>query len=219
MSDNNTWYRVTDIPIEQNLSPFITFLRHQGVVVHITEEAGKQRVWVNQDQQCSQVAEWISQWNSGELVLESSPSSGNRMLVESSLKARRSSDQFLRALSTYPVTISCIVLGIIGALLVETANNHSIALWLLFQSVDGQQFLSLEQTLSLGEYWRLITPIFLHFGLMHIVFNSLILWEFGRRIEHSKGALHLLLILFIAAVVSNTAQYILSPNTAFGGNK
>jgi GlpG protein len=29
-------------------------------------------------------------------------------------------------------------------------------------------------SLDSGQYWRFITPIFLHFGLVHLVFNSLV---------------------------------------------
>jgi rhomboid protease GluP len=38
-----------------------------------------------------------------------------------------------------------------------------------------------------GEWWRLITPIFLHGGLLHFVFNSLLLMQLGPLVEELYG--------------------------------
>lgn len=61
-----------------------------------------------------------------------------------------------------------------------------------------------------GELWRLITPIFLHGSILHILFNMLWLYFLGGQIERMIGALKYLLIVAIAAVFSNTAQYLVS---------
>jgi len=41
--------------------------------------------------------------------------------------------------------------------------------------------------LERGEAWRLVTPIFLHAGLIHLAFNMLVLWWAGSRIEELYG--------------------------------
>ena len=38
-----------------------------------------------------------------------------------------------------------------------------------------------------NDWWRFITPTLLHFSWMHLVFNCLWIWEFGRRIEGVVG--------------------------------
>lgn len=65
-------------------------------------------------------------------------------------------------------------------------------------------------------WWLLITPAFLHFGLMHITMN-LFWWIFiGSRIERSLSWKPLLLILLLGSVIPNFAQYtFFGPN--FGG--
>ncbi len=67
-----------------------------------------------------------------------------------------------------------------------------------------------------GELWRLVTPIFVHFGLMHIVFNSIMMFQFGSIIEPRLGGLNFLVIVLLIAVSSNVGQYLYA-GPAFGG--
>ena len=67
-----------------------------------------------------------------------------------------------------------------------------------------------------SEPWRLIGPIFLHFSLLHIVFNTMWWWQLGGAIEKELGKVELVQLLLISAVFSNLGQFIVSgPN--FGG--
>ena len=67
-----------------------------------------------------------------------------------------------------------------------------------------------------GEVWRLITPIFLHGGLMHILFNMMWLVQFGRFIESRFGGAKLLAIILAVGIGSNLAEY-LWKSPYFGG--
>jgi GlpG protein len=57
-----------------------------------------------------------------------------------------------------------------------------------------------------GEIWRLVTPIFIHFGLMHIAFNAMMLFSFGSAVENRRGAAFMLLFVLAVAVFSNAGQ-------------
>jgi GlpG protein len=57
------------------------------------------------------------------------------------------------------------------------------------------------------EVWRLITPIFLHGGIIHILFNMLWLRDLGGMIESRKGTLFLAVLVLAIAVLSNLGQY------------
>lgn len=58
-----------------------------------------------------------------------------------------------------------------------------------------------------GEVWRLITPIFLHFHLLHLLFNMLWLWDLGRAIELRQSTRRLALLIALTGVLSNLAQF------------
>ena len=58
-----------------------------------------------------------------------------------------------------------------------------------------------------GQVWRLVTPIFLHFGLFHILFNMVWLRQLGGAIEARRGAWRYLLLVLVLAATCNVAQY------------
>ncbi len=67
-----------------------------------------------------------------------------------------------------------------------------------------------------GQIWRLFTPIFLHFGILHIFFNMSWIAFLGPMIERRKGAFILLAQVLVVALVSNVLQYVFH-GPRFGG--
>jgi GlpG protein len=69
---------------------------------------------------------------------------------------------------------------------------------------------------SRGQVWRLLTPIFLHMNLMHILFNMMWFKDLGYLLEHQYKKEFLIIFIVGTGVFSNILQYFVSgPN--FGG--
>ncbi|KAB2637764.1 MAG: rhomboid family intramembrane serine protease [Verrucomicrobia bacterium] len=67
-----------------------------------------------------------------------------------------------------------------------------------------------------GQAWRLVTPTLLHFGIMHLVFNMMWLWQFGLVLEMRFGWRRFLGLVLAVAALSNLAQG-LGSGSNFGG--
>ena len=68
-----------------------------------------------------------------------------------------------------------------------------------------------------GELWRIVTPMFLHFSPLHLLFNMMWLWDLGRVLETLRGRGFYLGFVMATGVVSNLAQYAITANPLFGG--
>ncbi len=119
-----------------------------------------------------------------------------------------------------PVVVAVLLLGLLGALLVSFSPQlvHSFTFqdFIILDS-GALQLSAPDAGFARGEYWRLLTPALLHFGVLHIAFNALWIWEFGRRIEVLAGHGNFLLIVLATAIGSNIGQYLWRPDSLFGG--
>lgn len=105
---------------------------------------------------------------------------------------------------TRVVALACLAVFI--ALLVDDGGTFG---WLGFPAAISVQAIG-------GEWWRLLTPAFLHFGLLHITFNLLWWWELGGIVERHQSPMRLLALTFVIAIVSNAAQFV-AYGPGFGG--
>lgn len=61
--------------------------------------------------------------------------------------------------------------------------------------------------LRFNQYYRLITAIFIHIGIMHLFFNSYALYIFGTQIERVMGSLKYLIFFLLAGIGGNIVTY------------
>jgi GlpG protein len=79
-------------------------------------------------------------------------------------------------------------------------------------------FYSIETTYFLNnEWWRLITPMFIHFSITHLVFNCLWIYVLGSKIELNDGYFKFINLVIFSSIISNLAQHFFGGSALFGG--
>lgn len=79
-----------------------------------------------------------------------------------------------------------------------------------FVEVLGTQGRILGETSGVagGEYYRLFTSMFLHYGLLHLVMNMWALWVLGRTLERVLGPLRFLALYLISGLGGSVSVYL-----------
>ncbi len=72
--------------------------------------------------------------------------------------------------------------------------------------------------ISAGEWWRLLTAAFLHFGLFHLLMNSFSLYQLGPQVERLFGRGRFLVIYLLAGLYGNLLSYLFSTSLSAGAS-
>jgi rhomboid protease GluP len=119
---------------------------------------------------------------------------------------------FLANLSRFPATF-----GLIGfTLLVYLGQLLSVALW-------GQDVLLAlgakeRGALAAGQVWRLVSPIFLHIGLLHFFVNMYSLYALGPAVERFFGGARMLLFYLLSGISGVILSDALSSRASVGAS-
>jgi GlpG protein len=225
LSDESTAQRLTDA------------LSDQGIETSLKRGAASCAVWVIDEGDLGKATELARGWLDGEeqQAFEQSASRGARAreltarIEERRQRHRDAMARQLQALSKprpTPLTWGLIALCVAVGVLTELGDERTMVASLTIADlrkpavvtilhVFGRTVAWLE--LPLSEPWRLVTPVLVHFGVIHILFNMLWLRDLGRTIESAHGARYLAAFVLVCAIISNIAQYEIGQRAQFAG--
>jgi rhomboid protease GluP len=99
------------------------------------------------------------------------------------------------------LAINVIMYGI--SVLLGNAIGWQAALFVL----GGKQ----NEAIDAGQWWRLLTPMVLHGGLTHLLFNSWAMYVLGTEAEQVYGTLRFLTIYLLSGLAGSIASYVFNP--------
>lgn len=114
------------------------------------------------------------------------------------------------------LTYGLIALCVIVAILSKLGSDDEFVRKLVLADPERADGTFLPEVWA-GEYWRLVTPIFIHFGPLHLVFNMMWLFQLGCMIEARRGVSTLAALIIVTGTLPMVAQYLVSGPGYVGG--
>lgn len=198
------------LPLSEDLAGFVGLLQRLNVPFRVSEESGEQVLWVPNEGFAEQVRSLYQRYPQGDPEL-----------TAPAWKPQRGPG-FLEQLRLSKMTAAVLLVTFVVAAVTLLGANLATLRWFTFQDFqlvgsDHVMFIPLTDGLAAGQWWRLLTPMLLHFGWLHLAMNAMWYWELGRRIEYRQGGLMLLGLSLGVGLVSNVVQYMVSGPSLFGG--
>lgn len=123
-------------------------------------------------------------------------------------------DVLLARTPRLPVTLTLITANALVFLLML---NAGAGLWHSNNGVQLAWGANFGPATQDGQWWRLGSALFLHFGLIHIAMNLWALWDGGRLVERIYGHLRFAIIYFASGLCGNLLSLVMQGNEAVSG--
>ena len=216
---------------DKDARTFGDFLYVQGIENEAERDGDRWAIWIHSDDQLAEAARLLAEFRAHPTdarFLASSPAEKLRSQARAEDAAYRKrvvpARQLLPGLTshgfgfvTYTLIFSCIVIFLLSRM----GDDLGRLAPLFITNLDvGDTQIHWERGLSEirhGQVWRLLTPVLVHFGFLHILFNMLWLRDLGSLFEARLGSGYFATFVLIVAAASNFGQYFVTKQPVFGG--
>ncbi len=214
---------------EKSARIFADYLYVQKIESHLEfEKADGWGIWINDEDKLEEAASLLAafQLNPAAPKYRAEARSASELRAEAEkdeakyrkkLSDRRNLFRPLTGYGFGPLTAVLIAISVVVFLLSGFGKDPQPILGLFI--TDFTRFIPTGPSLpeiQHGQVWRLITPIFIHFGALHILFNMLWLRDLGSMIEGRQSSWTLAALVLVIAVCSDLVQYFVA-GPVFGG--
>lgn len=212
---------------------FVDYLYVKGVDSEMEWDGGDQwEIWVHEEEQFALAKQLLGEFaaNSGAPKFAEVGLQAKKMRREAAEKE----DRYRKRVKSRAETVAALRRPIIGKLTmglmmvclgifllmmldesIEVKIRHWLSISTPYLSPDNKDKEGLWEVRQ-GQVWRLVTPILMHGGIIHIFFNLWWMKDLGSILEWRMGWRSLLGLIIATAVVSNLAQYYVSGPSFLG---
>ena len=223
--------KIGSLETEQQARSFADYLLTQGVDINVESSGDQWSVWVYDEDQVEQAKAELAEFSADPAAEKylSARLQANEIRDARIKKVREDAKKRVDVRETWnrPFTSRCPVTSLlIGVSVVvflfmqsnEYENRVRQALSICSFKTSGNMISYDTRLMDVreGEVWRLVTPIFIHFGVFHILFNSIMTYQLGGAIEMNRGSTRLAFLVLLTAIPSNYAQFLWT-GPSFGG--
>lgn len=195
-------------------------LEIQGIESHVRADGSRHAVWVIDEDQLDAARDLASRFTGDSF--DANRVEANRMRKQREAARRpvrvpglSRGDASLRGGPAGQMTLALIVLCVSVAMFSRLGDVQSpILRALLVVPVTPEGFYL--PRIDWAQPWRLLTPMLIHFGFLHLIFNMLWLYRLGGQIENLQGIGSLLLLVVLTQVPGALMQFAVS-GPLFGG--
>jgi GlpG protein len=222
------------LPTEQDATRFADYLLMLGVTTRVLAEREGFSVWVRDEEKIDLAKNELEQFlkNPADARYDKAHSVAREIRQRDEREAAKARKNIVDAQTIRhrwargpvyhtPLTMLLVIVSILVTVATQLGSQYnnvaralSIAEYEIVEDND-QEYIRWPGIPGLGQVkegqiWRLITPIFLHYGLLHILFNAMMLVHMGRAVEIVRGSWRFAALVIVIAVASNYAQFRLS---------
>ena len=207
---------------------FSDFLVGRGIRNEIELDAGTRWiVWITDEDQLEPAQVWLGKFRADPNAREfrEAPAAATKAReaeardladYQRRLRTRKSLFPSFGGYGVGLLTYTLILLCIVSSIANRLGHDHESLRRMLLADPEHADGTFLPEVRG-GEYWRLLTPCFIHFGPLHLLFNLMWLYQLGCMIEARQGSLRLALLVVIGGVLPMVAQYAVSGPGYVGG--
>lgn len=214
--------QIGSIEDRQQAENFVAYLISKNILSSCDGGAPAWRIWIQEEDNVATAKDDLTQFlaDPNHERYRNATNQAQQVLRERAKRAKEISQRTidLRNRWQQPTVNNCPIT--VGLLAIMT-------LLIILQKLDPQKFIQVYLLLTFspdgtanairaGEVWRLITPIFMHGGFLHFIFNAMALRDLGLVIETRMGSAKYLGMILVIAAVSDSAEHLITHHPFVG---